>query len=119
MNRTFKKVIFHFFQNVMIQLGYHEWILNLKEGHDSYCWINQKQIDIGMDYNGDLRQIILHEIAHIDTAKYCNQKHNPQFWKHFEYLLWKFLKTTLDKNQLAHKWVVIVMVSMDLFITKK
>jgi len=97
------KMIFHFFRNVMIKLGYHGWELNLKEGHDSYCWIGQRRIDIGMDYEGDLGQIILHEIGHIDTARYCNQKHNPQFWKRVEYLIWKFLKTSLDKNQLRHK----------------
>jgi hypothetical protein len=105
MSKTFdEKYLHHFFKNVMLHLNHHGWVLNLKEGHDSYCWINQKRIDIGMAYEKDLKQIILHEIAHIDTAKYCNQKHNPQFWKHFEYLVRKFLKTTFDKNQLAHKW---------------
>lgn len=89
--------------NVMLYLKHYGWILNLKEGHDSYCWINQKRIDVGVAYEGDIRQITLHEIAHIDTAKYCNQKHNPQFWKQVEYLVRKFLKTTLDKNQLHHK----------------
>lgn len=97
--------LYHFFSDVMIRLRYHGWTLNLKGGHDSYCWIDQKRIDVGIDYNGDPRQIILHEIAHIDTAKYCNQKHNPQFWKRLEYLIWKFLKGYLDKNQLNHrKW---------------
>ena len=54
-------------------------------------------------HKGDIRQIILHEIAHIDTAKYCNQRHNPQFWKRLEYLTNKFLKKGLDKHQLKHK----------------
>ena len=98
-----RPLIFHFFRNVMIRLGHHGWSLDLRDGHDSYCWINQKKIVIGIDYEGDLRQIILHEIAHIDTAKYCNQKHNPQFWKRVEYLVRKFLKTTLDENQLQHR----------------
>lgn len=95
--------LYHFFKNVMICLGHHGWTLRLGEGHDSYCWINWKRIDIGIDYDGDLRQIVLHEIAHIDTAKYCNQKHNPQFWKMVAYLINRFLKTGLDRNQLFHR----------------
>ena len=50
-----------------------------------------------------LRQIILHEIAHIDTAKYCNQKHNPAFWKHLSYLTWRFLRQDIDNNQKRHQ----------------
>lgn len=97
------KQIHNFFNNVMIKLGYYNWKLNLTNGSDSFCWIKQNKIDIGKNYNGDIRQIILHEIAHIDTAKYCNNKHNPQFWKRLEYLIKKFLKTSLDKHQLTHK----------------
>ena len=96
-------VIRHFFTNLMALLGYYGWTLRLKEGHDSYCWITSKTIDIGTAYEGNIRQIILHEIAHIGTAKYCNQKHNPQFWKHLEYLIARILKTTLDDNQRRHR----------------
>ena len=88
----------------MIKLGYHGWTLNFC--NDCYCWINKKRIDIDLSYGGDgadVRQIILHEIAHIDTAKYCNQKHNPQFWKRLEYLIHKFLKCELDEHQQHHK----------------
>lgn len=85
----------------MIYLGYHDWKINFNG--DNYCWINKKTITIDLEYNGDVRQIILHEIAHINIARYCNQKHNPQFWKHLEYLTWKFLKKNLDSNQIRHK----------------
>ena len=87
----------------MMCLGHHGWTLRLRKGYDSYCWINCKRIDIGMSYFGDPRQSILHEIAHIDTAKYCNQRHNPQFWKRTEYLIKKFLKTGLDECELTHR----------------
>ena len=97
------KELHHFFRNVMLYLRHYGWTLNLKDRNDCYCWINKKRIDAGLDYRGDPRQIILHEIAHIDTAKYCNQSHNPQFWKHLEYLTRKFLKTGLDEYQLNHK----------------
>ena len=91
----------HFFNNVMIRLGYYDWSINFTT--DSYCWLKQKKIDVNMNYTGDLRQIMLHEIAHIETAKFCNQKHNPQFWKRLEYLTIKFLKKEIDKYQIKHK----------------
>jgi len=90
-----------FFNNVIIKLGYYDWTIRFC--NDNYCWLRSKRIDIDLSYDGDVRQIILHEIAHIDTAKYCNQKHNPAFWKRLEYLTWKFLKQGLDENQKRHK----------------
>jgi len=82
-------------------LGYYDWIINFC--NSCYCWHLHKRIDINLNYGGDIRQIILHEITHIDTAKYCNQKHNSQFWKRLEYLTWKFLKEDLDKYQKKHR----------------
>ena len=90
-----------FFKNVMIKLGHYDW--SIRFCNDNYCWIGQKRIDIDPTYNGDVYQIILHEIAHIDTAKYCNQKHNPDFWKRLNYLTWRFLKKDLDEHQKKHK----------------
>lgn len=90
-----------FFNNVMIKLGHYGW--SIRFCNDNYCWIEHKIIDINVSYKGDVRQIILHEIAHIDTAKYCNQKHNPDFWKRLDYLTWRFLKKDLDENQKRHK----------------
>lgn len=91
----------HFFNNVMVYLGIHDWIIGFKG--DNYCWINKKTITIDLNYKGDVRQIILHEIAHISTSRFSNQKHSPQFWKHLEFLTKKFLKKELDKNQILHK----------------
>ncbi len=85
----------------MIRLGHHGWTIRFC--NDNFCWTNKKRIDINLSYSGDIRQIILHEIAHINTAKYCNQKHNLQFWKHLEFLTKKILKKELDKNQINHK----------------
>jgi hypothetical protein len=93
----------HFFNNVMMALGHHGWKMDLRSGHDSYCWIKTKTIQIGSDYDGDIRQIILHEIAHIDTARFCNQKHNFSFWNRMEYLCQKFLKQPIDEHQVSHK----------------
>jgi len=91
----------HFFKNIMIQLKHYNWTIHFCD--DNYCWINQKRIDVDLNYNGDIKQIILHEIAHINTAKYCNQKHNPAFWKRLNYLTKKYLNSDLDDNQKKHK----------------
>ena len=96
------KKLENFFNNVMIFLGYHGWTIEFGY-NDSYCWKKNKKIVINLNYKGDIRQIILHEIVHIDTGNYCNQKHNPQFWKRVEYLVRKFLKSNLDDNQIQHK----------------
>ena len=93
----------HFFNNVMIRLGYHGWELEVRNSHDSYCWIRAKKITLGILYEGDIRQILLHEIAHIDTARFCNQKHNMTFWNRLEDLVRRFLKCELDGHQLRHK----------------
>ena len=92
-----------FFTAVMLRLGYYDWNVHVHTGTDSYCWISSKVIDVGLGYDGDVRQIMLHEIAHIDTARFCNQKHTPVFWKRLEYLTWKFLDCGLDAHQLAHR----------------
>lgn len=91
----------NFFNNVMMYLGIHGWKLVLS--NDCYCWKYKKEITVDRNYKGDLRQIILHEIAHINTAKYCNQKHNPSFWKHLCYLTRRFIKQDIDVNQKKHK----------------
>jgi hypothetical protein len=96
-----QKECLHFFNNVIIHLGYYGWTIRFCG--DNYCWLGSKRIDIDLSYDGDVRQIILHEIAHIDTAKYCNQKHNPAFWKRMEYLTHRFLKQDLDQNQKNHR----------------
>jgi hypothetical protein len=94
------KELYHFFKNVTTRIGYYDWKINFCR--DNYCWHNSKVINVDPNYDGDIRQIILHEIAHINTAKYCNQKHNPQFWKRLKDLNRKFLKQDLDDNQKRH-----------------
>ena len=90
-----------FFKDVCINERIHDYTLNFC--CDSYCWQKAKRIDIDWNYDGDLRQIILHEISHISTARFSNQKHTPEFWKYLEYLCHKYLKQGLDENQLRHK----------------
>lgn len=98
-NDNNKKYI-HFFNNVMNDLNHQGWSINFCS--DCYCWKSYKRIDIDLRYKGDIRQIILHEIAHIDTAKYCNQKHNPDFWKKLKYITKKHLNSDLDEEQKKH-----------------
>lgn len=94
----------HFFKNVCMHLGIHDW--KIEFNGDNYCWMHKKTITIDTEYDGDVRQIILHEIAHIGTCRFSNQKHTPAYWKYLEYLTRKFLKKGLDKHQIEHrKWM--------------
>ena len=95
--------LYHLFKQVTLSLGHHDWTLKLVTGHDSYCWHKSKCITLGLDYGGDRRQILLHEISHIETARFCNQKHNAQFWQLTEELIKKWLHQSLDENQKRHK----------------
>lgn len=87
----------------MICLGHYGWALEITNSSDSYCWLKDKKITLGILYDGDIRQILLHEIAHINTARFCNQRHNKAFWDHLEYLTRRFMKSSLDDHQLRHK----------------
>jgi hypothetical protein len=90
MNQENRELI-HFFNNVMIKLCIYDWTLNLIEhSSEGYCWKNTKIIDIGLK-NENIKELILHEIAHIRTCRFCNQKHNPSFWKTFLDLMRRFL----------------------------
>ena len=47
------KKLIHFFNNVMMHLGHHNYRI-LFNG-DNYCWRNKKLITIDDNYNGDVR----------------------------------------------------------------
>jgi len=95
------KPLTHFFNNVMIRLGYYDW--KLKFTDDSFCSKNRKLITISRKVKNK-KQMILHEIAHIGTCRFCNQKHNFKFWKHFDDLRRRFLPNEeIDVIQLGHK----------------
>ena len=105
------KQLRQFFFNVMIRLGYHDWTLLLEDikAEHSYCYETRKCIVVGTQYSefrevsgngiisivGDVRHILLHEIAHIGIGRFCWQTHSRDFWKRYEYLLHKFLKQSL------------------------
>lgn len=81
----------HFFNTVMIKLGFHGWSLRLRENStEGYCWKGNRVIDVGLD-NSNPEQLLLHEIAHCNTCRFCNQKHTFNFWKVFEDLMRRFL----------------------------
>lgn len=86
-----QKELQHFFNNVTIKLRIYNWKIRFIEGsHEGYCWKNKRIIDIGIK-NKNIKQLILHEISHINTCRFCNQKHNKSFWKVFDNLMRRFL----------------------------
>jgi hypothetical protein len=97
------KELTQFFKNVIIREGFYDWKLNLVENSsEGYCWHHKKTIDIGA-LNKHPKELILHEVAHIDTCRFCNQKHNPQFWKRFDELMRKYSKEPESTTSKKHR----------------
>jgi hypothetical protein len=89
-----------FFQEVMGDLGYRGWSIRWQKS-DAYCWREQKIIDIcPMGFIDECKQMLLHEIAHIDVVVHGNQ-HVPQFWQHLVSLTAKYLNSDLSEYQRA------------------
>lgn len=97
----------HFFRNVMAWKRVYGWTLNwVERNSEGYCWHKKKRIDIGIE-TADVRQLILHEIAHIQTCRFCNNKHSWEFWREFDRLMRKFLpgKKWSDSQMLHFSYV--------------
>ena len=98
-----QKELLHFFNNVMIKLNIHGWKLILNEDKsEGYCWINKKNIDIGLNYENP-KELLIHEIAHINICRFCNNKHTFDFWKTFLDYMRRFIpKEKISKNASNH-----------------
>ena len=100
---AYKKAIKHFFNNITINLGIYDWTLRLvPNSTEGYCWHYNNQIDVG-EKNSDPKRLILHELAHVNTCRFCNNKHDSTFWKLYKELLYKVLKKDFDEGDLLHK----------------
>lgn len=93
------KGIAHFFKNVMNVLKYYGWILRMvAKSSEGFCWRDTKTLDVGENAK-NCKRLLLHEIAHINTSRFCNNKHNLIFWRRYEDLLRRFLpKTEIEKR---------------------
>lgn len=98
-----EKELKHFFNNTVIKLGIYDWKLNFKKNNsEGYCWKNKKIINIGLNCK-EPYELILHEIAHINSCRFCNQKHNYNFWRLFKDLMRRFLPNEqISKTELNH-----------------
>ena len=86
-----KKQMNHFFNNVMHRLGYYDWDLRIRSNSsEGYCWRRDKTIDLGED-SKVWESLLLHEISHIDTCRFCNNRHHVEFWRRYEDLMRRFL----------------------------
>ena len=66
---------------------------------DAYCWRTQKIIDIcPMDSEVACKQMLMHEIAHIDIVETGNQ-HTLKFFERLIELAWQYLGQVLDGHQ--------------------
>lgn len=98
-----KRKLEHFFKNILIQLGIHNWSIRwIPNNSEGYCWKNRKIIDLGEDVE-DKYHLLLHEIAHIFTCRFCNNKHTVEFWKLYDDLRRRFLPGENSLSQIEHK----------------
>lgn len=104
----FQGAMEEFFEQVMAELGHEGWALRWME-HDAYCWRDRKIIDVcPMDQDEvECKQMLLHEIAHIDTAVPHGNQHHPRFFARLEELCRRFMDTGLSEYQQKFKsWYV-------------
>lgn len=93
----------HFFVKVTTELGLSDWTLRWQE-HDAYCWRSRKLIDIRlMDSELECKQLVLHEIAHIEEDSDSNNKHTRAFFDRLEELCLQFMGMGLSLHQLRFK----------------
>jgi len=88
-----------FFYKVVGELNHLEWKLEWYKdtSPEGYCWANRKVINVG-PANENVKRLILHEIAHIDTCSEHGNKHKKEFWLRYEKLLEKYLPGTELSN---------------------
>jgi len=84
-----------FFYNVIKDLGHQSWkLVWYKDSSvEGYCWRNIKKINIG-PASENVKRLMLHEIAHIDTCLGYGNKHKKEFWQKYDMLLKKYLPGT-------------------------
>lgn len=81
----------HFFRNVLICLNIHGWRLRwIRNSSDGCCWRRLKVIDIGEKWMYK-KEMVIHEVAHIRTCRFCRGNHTQDFWWEFDRLMRKFL----------------------------
>lgn len=94
----YKSEIEVFFREVMEDLGYEGWTLRWQKV-DAFCWRKRKVIDISPTNSVDeCKQMLLHEIAHIDIVVHGNQ-HIPRFWEWLGSLVAQYLGQGLSGYQ--------------------
>ena len=92
-----------FFNEIMIELGHCDWDLRWQE-HDAYCWKSKKLIDIcPMDNELECKQMVLHEIAHIEEDPGFGNRHTLEFFNKLEELCHRFLGIGLSPHQRRFK----------------
>ena len=98
-----KEKIEHFFRNVLICLSLYNWSIRwVPNSLEGYCWKIRKVIDLGEDVE-DKKHLLLHEIAHIFTCRFCNNKHTAEFWRSYDDLRRRFLSGEDSFSQVVHR----------------
>ena len=90
----------HFFNNVKNRLTLYDWRLEYDcVDIEGMCYSNTKTIAIGRKVK-NWKYLMLHEFAHALTNRFCNMKHNTEFYKTFRHLTKKFLSQGLEERDI-------------------
>ncbi len=99
-----KKELLHLWGNVREQLNLYGWRLNIMpQATEGYCWKKSKALDVGLMCRGGPKELLIHEIAHIRTARFNNNKHTWDFWKMFVDYMYRFLPgQVISEGEILH-----------------
>jgi len=98
-----KKKIEHFFKNVLVYLSIYNWSMRwVPNNSEGYCWKVSRVIDLGENVE-DKKHLLLHEIAHIFTCRFCNNKHTVEFCKSYDDLRRRFFLGEDSFSQVEHR----------------
>lgn len=92
------KDLIHFFNRVKIYLSLYNWDIKFIDNQqEGYCYKERKTIEIGLK-NRNPKELILHELCHAYTSRFCNNKHDHAFLKELLLLRQKFLGKNFHSN---------------------
>jgi hypothetical protein len=97
------KNVIRLWGNVRERLNLYGWKLCLKpDSPEGFCWHIGQVLDVGLK-GDDPRELLLHEAAHIDTARFCNNRHTWDFWKKFVDYMERFMPgQPISQSQINH-----------------
>lgn len=94
-----KEEVQAFFERVMADLGHEGWTIRWCKS-DAYCWRSKKVIDLWPDESEfECKQLLLHEIAHIDVVPEGGNQHTLELFAWQKKLSERYMGVSLSPGQ--------------------